>query len=347
MKTKKKKKFQKMKKTLSGFMALVLVVGLTVAGTLAYLSTKSTQVTNTFTASKNISLGLAEPDYYYKKDSDGKDEARTDENEVDSNGKKYLSEKPDPKKYVPGTTYDKNPMLYNITADGESYEWVAMRVDYQIKYYDTTNKKYPDDYTAYKRTELEYSDTSGSENYEGIIKSIVFDTDTSGGWFQLTSDLFPKSGDTGYDDLTSEQKTEITNLKGEISSAKYEVYIYKYPLKSDSNVDKDSLPTSGSTWKTTNASTTTNTVRTSPLFSAITIMDEDTLQKTTANKGGNYSMDGLPQFQILAKGGAIKKTEEFALTSIDSGEINTITDSTLSTEYNIVKALWEVLDVTS
>lgn len=100
---KKNKKFAKLKKVLAGFMALVLVVGLTIAGTLAYLSTKSNEVTNVFTATGNIALKLIEPNF-----------------------------KPDEaSKFKPAGEYPKDPTLVNTTGDNSS-EWVILRVDYMV-----------------------------------------------------------------------------------------------------------------------------------------------------------------------------------------------------------------------
>lgn len=109
MKKNKKKKFVKLKKFLAGFMALVLVVGLTIVGTLAWLSATTETKTNVFTATANIKLDLIEPSF-----------------------------KPDEaNKFLPGGEYDKNPILVNSTGDDttaadslDSSEWVMLRVDY-------------------------------------------------------------------------------------------------------------------------------------------------------------------------------------------------------------------------
>ncbi|MCI8409573.1 MAG: hypothetical protein HFJ09_09955 [Lachnospiraceae bacterium] len=101
---KKNKKFVKLKKVLAGFMALVLVIGLTIVGTLAWLSTQSNSVTNVFTATDNIYLTLVEPDY--------------DSGEASN--------------YKPDGTISKNPYLVNTTGD-DSSEWVMIRVDYLTK----------------------------------------------------------------------------------------------------------------------------------------------------------------------------------------------------------------------
>lgn len=101
---KKNKKFAKLKKVLAGFMALVLVIGLTIVGTLAWLSTQSNSVTNVFTATDNIYLTLVEPAY------DSKEAGN----------------------YKPDGTISKNPYLVNTTGD-DSSEWVMLRVDYLTK----------------------------------------------------------------------------------------------------------------------------------------------------------------------------------------------------------------------
>lgn len=98
---KKNKKFTKLKKVLAGFLALVLVIGLTIVGTLAWLSTQSNSVTNVFTATDNIYLTLVEPAYNSKEASN----------------------------YKPDGTISKNPYLVNTTGD-KSSEWVMIRVDY-------------------------------------------------------------------------------------------------------------------------------------------------------------------------------------------------------------------------
>lgn len=101
---KKNKRFAKLKKVLAGFLALVLVIGLTIAGTLAWLSAQSNSVTNVFTATDNIYLTLVEPAYDSKEASN----------------------------YKPDGTISKNPYLVNTTGDNSS-EWVMIRVDYLTK----------------------------------------------------------------------------------------------------------------------------------------------------------------------------------------------------------------------
>lgn len=107
---KKNKKFTKLKKVLAGFLALVLVIGLTIVGTLAWLSAQSNSVTNVFTATDNIYLTLVEPEY------DSKEAGN----------------------YKPDGTISKNPYLVNTTGD-KSSEWVMIRVDYLTKGNGDTN----------------------------------------------------------------------------------------------------------------------------------------------------------------------------------------------------------------
>lgn len=349
---KKKKKFQKLKKNLSGFLALVLVVALTIVGTLAYLSTQTTPVTNTFTASANISLGIEEPNYYYEitLDENGKLKPRTFTGTTPG---------PDPAKYIPGTVYAKDPTLYNLTGDGDSsknpdpgtYEWVAMKVNYQM-----STPGDPDTIQYYTRQKLEYSDTEK----QGIIKAIKFDVTnttlevTNGNWIKVSSSMFNGENDFTSTDITdSALLTEVNKLKNDIKAVEnkanindsnitgegyYEVYIYKYPV-----IANTITSVSGAIVDTGNASKKdTPTFKTTPLFNQIEIMDQDTLTDTDK---GNYTIDNLPQFQIITKGGAIKKTEEFAIDEFeDNGGISVKTGKkSMSTQYYIIKALWEVL----
>lgn len=146
---KKNKRFVKLKKALAGFMALVLVVGLTIAGTLAYLSTKSNEVTNVFTATGNIALKLIEPNF----DSD------------------------EASKFKPAGEYPKDPTLVNTTGD-DSSEWVILRVDYMVS---------PDADTAYSnvsQTDITYKNetTTKLTNEKGLI---TIDNLTGDGWIKL------------------------------------------------------------------------------------------------------------------------------------------------------------------
>lgn len=119
---KRKKRQERLKRMLASLVAIFLVMGMGTLGTLAYLSTLSEKKQNTFTATKNISLTLEEPNY----------------NEYTDNNKTTLRypDAPNPDKFQPGEIYTKDPTLYNTTGmatDGElAEEWVAIRVDYKI-----------------------------------------------------------------------------------------------------------------------------------------------------------------------------------------------------------------------
>ena len=130
-------------------------MGMGTLGTLAYLSTLSEKKQNTFTATKNISLTLEEPNY----------------NEYTDDNKTTLRypDAPNPDKFQPGEIYTKDPTLYNTTGmatDGElAEEWVAIRVDYKIGD------------TSVTRTELESK----------LIEEIEFDPTNS--WILADSKL--------------------------------------------------------------------------------------------------------------------------------------------------------------
>ena len=90
-----------MKKTLTVLLALVLVIAMSVAGTMAYL-TSSDSVTNTFTVGKvAITLDEAKVDVYGKPDAAAT--ARVDKNEY---------------KLIPGHSYTKDPTIH-VAADSE------------------------------------------------------------------------------------------------------------------------------------------------------------------------------------------------------------------------------------
>lgn len=157
-----KKKTSNGKKILVGVLAVALIVGTTVAVTLAFLKTISSTVNNTFTASSDIKLGLDEPNYNWNFTEDKvKDESL-----------------PNPGDYQPEITYPKDPTLYNLTGSNKgTEEWVAMRVDYSIASTPVTLKQ-----LTMNGKEGGYATGKG-----GLIESITFDTDgSSGSWIKLT-----------------------------------------------------------------------------------------------------------------------------------------------------------------
>lgn len=96
-----------MKKTLTVLLALVLVIAMSVAGTMAYLTSQAS-VTNTFTVGKvAITLDETDVDAYGKKDGD----TRVTENTY---------------KLIPGHEYVKDPIVH-VDADSEN-SWVFVKV---------------------------------------------------------------------------------------------------------------------------------------------------------------------------------------------------------------------------
>ena len=90
-------------KKLKGFLVIVIVAAISIAGTLAYLSRKTDRVTNTFTATEDIKITVIEPSFT-----------------------------PPPGGYQPDVEYPKDPRLANITGtEKDDDEWVIMRVDYR------------------------------------------------------------------------------------------------------------------------------------------------------------------------------------------------------------------------
>ena len=311
----KKKRKNTWKRTLASFVELIMVVALTIAGSLAFLHTKSNEKNNVFTSTNEIKLHLDEPNYNLRdtKDAGGNTIQVT-----------KSSDKLDPREYVPGMDYPKDPTLYNITgeqtkkSDGTTLEyaeeWVAMRVDYGI---DTNNNKQIDSGEEKTSTEMSenYTGDGNSSSEKGIIEAITF----SENWIKITSDM----------------TTNMTKKIG--ASDKYEIYVYKYKLKANANLDSsditnnDTMDTllkgiSGSTKDALTAATT-------PLFSKITIKNQEQLKKN------GYSISTLKYFSIDLKGAAIKNLSSISTDEITANDIiTTTTDS-----YLIVDELLQLL----
>ena len=101
-----------MKKTLTVLLALVLVIAMSVAGTMAYLTDKDT-VTNTFTVGKvAITLDETDVDVYGVKDG----ETRVDKNTY---------------RLIPGHTYVKDPIIH-FQPDSEA-SWLFVELENGIK----------------------------------------------------------------------------------------------------------------------------------------------------------------------------------------------------------------------
>ena len=158
----KKKRNQKLKRKLASMTAIVLVLAVGVWGTMAYLSTLTDKKTNTFTGSGGILLKLTETNWdAYKNGTTVLTQEELDTLRGDNTGKiqtqgEYLA-----KKYTPGMTIPKNPVLTNNSndADDKSPEWVALAVSYSI---DGTAVTY--------------------DQMQNIIKPIEFDTN----WTKIT-----------------------------------------------------------------------------------------------------------------------------------------------------------------
>lgn len=219
---KSKKKKGTAKKVVLGFLGVVLIVGVTIIGTLAYLSTITDPKTNTFTASKDIVLGLDEPNWNWDDNTNAPKEA----------------DKPNPGNFQPKIEYAKDPFLANLTpANGSELaeEWVAMRVDYSITPASGTK-------TSVTYTNLTTNDKAegyDANNKAGIIEEITFDTDPSSGkWYQLPAAF-------------------IKSITG--SDEKYDIFIYKYKLKAVSG--KTSMASFTDADKDGSTGTTANTSR--------------------------------------------------------------------------------------
>lgn len=101
-----------MKKTLTIVMAMVLVAAVAITGTLAYMSTQSGTVTNTFTFG-NMSITLKE-------------------SPVDDNGKKVAGDLVDKNDYkvIPGAEVDKEPIV-TVNAGSENC-WVYVGIQNNV-----------------------------------------------------------------------------------------------------------------------------------------------------------------------------------------------------------------------
>lgn len=101
------------KKIVTAGLALVMVAGISVAGTLAFLTDDTDLVKNTFTVGNvNITLDEANVD---KKDAEG----------VDNSG--VARDTANTYKLIPGSTYDKDPIVH-VTKDSEPC-WVIVDVN--------------------------------------------------------------------------------------------------------------------------------------------------------------------------------------------------------------------------
>lgn len=103
-----------MKKTLTVLLALVLVIAMSVAGTMAYLTSDAT-VTNTFTVGK-VAITMDE------KDTDN-DDNRDDNVTMSDN---TVRDKANAYKLIPGQTYIKDPTVHVTTGSEDCYLFVKV-----------------------------------------------------------------------------------------------------------------------------------------------------------------------------------------------------------------------------
>ena len=156
-----------MKKTLTVILALVLVVVMSVAGTVAYLTSSDT-VTNSFTVGKvEITLDETDVDLYGSKDG----ETRVAENIY---------------KLIPGHTYTKDPVIH-VDADSEAC-WLFVKVENALDGKEGTNT-----IAAQMSAKGWTATATGSNIYaystkvNGGAEVSVFDTFTVGGAVDVSS----------------------------------------------------------------------------------------------------------------------------------------------------------------
>ena len=192
---KSKKRMGTAKKVVLGLFGVVLIVGATIAGTMAFLNTTTDPKENVFTSSKDIVLGLDEPNWNLDNDNNLKN-----------------STKPNPANFQPAIEYEKDPFLANLTPKNGSElaeEWVAMRVDYSIA--DT-----PVTYTNLTTDDTAAGYTTGKA---GIIETISFDTTN---WYQIPNGLIKtinsESSDPNYDIYIYKYKLKAEDGKTSMGS---------------------------------------------------------------------------------------------------------------------------------
>lgn len=236
---KRKKRIAKLKKTLSGLLALVMVVGLTIVGTLAYLSTTSDTVTNVFTATDNIYLKLIEPGF------DPEEAA----------------------KFKPDGEYPKDPTLVNTTGGSSATsEWGILRVDYMIaKNGDTYGNISFADITHNQNMSGSKLDASAAK---GLLDFKNFATTPNNDWVKVNTSWLTES--------TLAKIKDANNNTG--SNALCEFYIYKKVLTSDSTVTKGTADVASAVESKSAATTSQNGCKSMPLFDSVTIKSQAQLE---------------------------------------------------------------------
>lgn len=281
-------------KKLRGFLVIVMVAVVSIAGTLAYLSRKTDRVTNTFTATDDIGIELTEPGFT-----------------------------PPPGGYQPGVGYTKDPQLANVTGkDDNSSEWVIMRVDYRTFVDDKDNN-------TRTYTPVDYATITGdTENGKGLINITqnLNDIPTDNNWIKVKEEwldtgikekVFGGTVNAGEDDEATyeKQKCDYFIYKKTIGSSNTttsaEITKYKNNLKTGTEAEKTAAKNFFD--GTQNASITI------PLFTEVTIKSQEQLVKNGYKKADG-TLAQLPGFTIDAIGGAIKNQGDKTV-EIDTGNL--------------------------
>ena len=327
----KKKRKGAWKRILASVLGMVLVVVLTIVGTLAFLQTKSNEKTNVFTGSNDIKLYLEEPSYNLRelKDANGN---VTGYELRDANAL-------DPREYVPGMTYPKDPTLYNVTGKQQkksdnsaeyAEEWVAIRVDYAIDADADGTIEAGEERTCADMS-VDYVVGGQVTTPAGIISPIDFndeesitttDVKTTGGWIKITPAM-----------------CSLIN-----ANDKYDIYVYKCKLKAAEDFNDITNDTTGDN-KLNNAVISTGVIndktangsKTTPLFESITIKDQATL------KTNGYDISNLKKFTIKLTGAAIKVMPTIDIENIVKDDLKTEGGTSNTTSEIIVNDLVSLL----
>ena len=198
---------KKAKKVLVLLLCAVLLISASVAGTLAFLTSKAT-VTNTFTVGK-VNLG-----------EDGK--AGLDETKVDEYGVAVTPTErvtANTYKLIPGHTYMKDPIVH-VGANSEAC-WLFVRVDNGI-------------------ADIEAATTAGEDPYTKISEQVE-----ANGWTLLdgkTNIYYKAAAKTGEDGADYDVFAEF-RLKDNAEVSSYEsesITVTAYAIQADGFVDKNS-----------------------------------------------------------------------------------------------------------
>lgn len=263
-----KNKKKKLKNTLRNVIALVLVVVISVGGTLAYLKIAATPKTNVFKGSAGLDLILTET----KWDPSNNDDTLPAPDDGDAK---------EAQTYKSGTTYNKNPQLVNTSA----FDKITLDQNNAIDSIATDQAKY-DEYVAIK---IDFQDSAGSKTYSDIltvINAISFDTNN---W--LLVDAKVNNAWVGSSNVSN---TDLLKADGSIAS--------KNDLTGKTNI------LNATSFIFIYADTANGTPKkllkdnaTEALYPSIT-----TLQSIPSTVGGGDSVTGnFPTFKLIMSGAAV------------------------------------------